>query len=46
MSPEPSEDDLRFVRQMGVEYVVLWTDGTKAGPDYYASRRALSSGPA
>lgn len=41
MSPEPSEDDLRFVRQMGVEYVVLWTDGTKAGPDYYASRRAL-----
>ncbi|MDQ3702405.1 MAG: mannonate dehydratase [Chloroflexota bacterium] len=41
MSPEPTEDDLRFVRQMGLEYVVLWTDGTKAGPEYYASRRDL-----
>lgn len=41
MSPEPSEEDLAFVRQMGVEYVVLWTTGDKAGHDYYASRRRL-----
>ncbi len=41
MSPEPSEEELRFVRQMGIEYVTLWTDSTKAGYDYYASRRQL-----
>ncbi len=41
MSPEPSEEELRFVRQMGIEYVVLWTDATKAGYDYFASRRKL-----
>jgi mannonate dehydratase len=41
MSPEPSEEDLQFVRQMGVEYAVLWTDGRHAGYDYYASRREL-----
>ncbi len=41
MSPEPSEQDLEFVRQMGVEYVVLWTGGDKPSYDYYASRREL-----
>nr|MBC8231124.1 mannonate dehydratase [bacterium] len=41
MSPEPSEEDLQFVRQMGVEYVVLWTSGDKANYDYFASRREL-----
>jgi mannonate dehydratase len=41
MSPEPSEEDLQFVRQMGVEYVVLWTDAKHAGYDYYMSRREL-----
>jgi mannonate dehydratase len=41
MSPEPSEDDLRFVNQMGVEYVVLWTNASKAGYEYYASRKEL-----
>lgn len=41
MSPEPSEDDLHFVRQMGVEYVVLWTDAAKSSAEYYASRKAL-----
>ena len=41
MSPEPSQEDLDFARQLGVEYVVLWTDDTKAGYDYYASRREL-----
>ena len=41
VSPEPTAEDLAFIRQMGVDYVVLWTDGDKAGYDYYASRRAL-----
>jgi mannonate dehydratase len=41
MSPEPGDEDLQFARQMGIEYVVLWTDGSKAGYDYYASRREL-----
>ncbi len=38
---EPSEDDLKFIRQMGLEYVVLWTGGDKAGYEYYASRKQL-----
>ncbi len=40
-SPEPTEEDLQFIQQMGVEYVVLWTGGDKASYDYYASRRRL-----
>lgn len=41
MSAEPSADDLAFARQLGIEYVVLWTDGTHAGYEYYRSRREL-----
>ena len=41
MSPEPTEADLPFARQMGVEYVVLWTGGANANYDYFASRREL-----
>ena len=41
MSPEPSEEELQFAQQMGVEYVVLWTDGEHATYDYFASRRDL-----
>jgi mannonate dehydratase len=41
VTPEPTEEDLLFVRQMGVEHVVLWTNGQKAGYDYYASRKKL-----
>lgn len=41
MSPEPSDQDLSFVTQMGVEYAVLWTDARKSSYDYYASRRKL-----
>jgi mannonate dehydratase len=41
MSPEPREVDLQFVRQMGVEHAVLWTDATKSSAEYYASRKAL-----
>jgi mannonate dehydratase len=40
-SPEPSEDDLKFIQQLGIDYVVLWTDGTKASYEYYNSRRQL-----
>ena len=41
MSPEPREQDLQFVRQMGVEHVVLWTNAEKSSAEYYASRKAL-----
>lgn len=41
VSPEPSEDELQFIKQIGVDYVVLWTDATKSSYDYYASRRRL-----
>jgi mannonate dehydratase len=41
VTPEPSEDELGFVRRLGVEHVVLWTSGDKASYEYYASRRAL-----
>ena len=39
--PEPSEADLQFIQQLGVEYVVLWTGGDKASYAYYASRREV-----
>ncbi|HQE93898.1 MAG TPA: mannonate dehydratase [Anaerolineae bacterium] len=41
VTPEPTEDDLAFIQQMGVGYVVLWTDATKSSYEYYASRRQL-----
>ena len=41
MSAEPSEEDLAFTHQLGVEYVVLWTDGAHASYEYYSSRREL-----
>ena len=34
MSPEPREQDVAFIRQMGVEHVVLWTDATKSSAEY------------
>lgn len=40
-SPEPTDQELAFIKQMGVEHVVLWTGGDKASYEYYASRRAL-----
>jgi mannonate dehydratase len=40
-SPEPSEDDLKLYQQLGAEWVVLWTNETKASAQYYASRRKL-----
>lgn len=41
MSPEPRPEDLQFIRQMGVEHVVLWTDASKSSPEYYAERKAF-----
>ena len=41
VTPEPGPEELSFIRQMGVEYVALWTGGDKASYDYYASRRQL-----
>src|SRR5262245_13728207 len=41
MSPEATEDDLRWVKQMGVDYAVLWTDSSLSSYDYYSSRRKL-----
>ncbi len=40
MPPEPSDEEMAFVRQMGVEYAVTWVDPAKASPEYYRSRRA------
>ncbi|HET8632184.1 MAG TPA: mannonate dehydratase [Thermomicrobiales bacterium] len=40
IAPEPREEDVQFVRQMGVNHVVLWTDASKSGPAYYAERKA------
>jgi mannonate dehydratase len=40
-SPEPSPEDVQFIQQMGIDTVVLWTNGEKASYDYYASRKAL-----
>jgi mannonate dehydratase len=40
-NPEPSELDLQFIKQMGLEHVVLWTNGDKASYEYYHSRRQL-----
>ena len=39
MAVEPSEEDFQFVRQMGVEYAVVWADAAKASAEYYTERR-------
>ncbi len=39
--PEPTEEDLAFIKQLGVEWVVLWTNEKKSSYEYYASRRKL-----
>lgn len=40
-SVEPSENDIKFIQQMGIDQVVLWTDSKKASYEYYASRKEL-----
>jgi mannonate dehydratase len=39
--PEPTQDDIDFIRRIGVDYVVLWARSDKASHAYYASRKAL-----
>lgn len=39
--PEPTEDDISFIQQMGIDHVVLWTDARKSSFEYYNSRRQL-----
>ena len=41
ISPEPAAADVQLVRQMGIEYVVLWTDAKKSSAEYYAERKAF-----
>ena len=41
VTPEPTQEDLDFINQMGVDHVVLWTNSEKASYEYYASRRQL-----
>ena len=38
---EPFEEDITFIQQMGLDQVVLWTDGSKASAEYYASRKKI-----
>ncbi|MDY0099110.1 MAG: mannonate dehydratase [Bacteroidales bacterium] len=38
---EPTDNDISFIRQMGINQVVLWTDASKSGYEYYASRRSI-----
>lgn len=40
-SPEPTEENIKFIQQMGIDQVVLWTDSKKAGYEYFDSRRKL-----
>lgn len=40
-STEPGETEIKFIQQMGVDYVVLWTNASKASAEYYQSRREL-----
>ncbi|HEX2516308.1 MAG TPA: mannonate dehydratase [Chloroflexota bacterium] len=41
LRPEPEESDLRWLAQMGIGHVVMWTDASKSSAEYYASRKAL-----
>ncbi|RME54013.1 MAG: D-mannonate dehydratase [Caldilineae bacterium] len=36
VSPEADDEELAFVKQMGVDYAVCWTDGQHASYEYYA----------
>ena len=38
---EPTEEDIMFIQQMGLDQVVLWTDASKASAEYYASRKKI-----
>ena len=38
---EPSEEDITFIQQLGLDQVVLWTNGSNASAEYYASRKKI-----
>jgi len=38
---EPDQTAMQFIQQLGIDHVVLNTDGTKASYEYYHSRRQL-----
>jgi mannonate dehydratase len=38
---EPSEEDIAFIQQLGLDQVVLWTYGANASAEYYASRKKI-----
>ena len=38
---EPGEDDIKFIQQLGIDQVVLWTGAEKASHEYYSSRRKI-----
>ena len=37
--PDPTDEDLALIQQMGVDQVVLWVKGEKACYDYYVAQR-------
>lgn len=39
VSPEADDDELRFIVRLGVQDVVLWTDGDRAHADYFSKTR-------
>ena len=41
MSSEPSEEELKLVRQMGVSHAVTWVDPSRASAEYYRSRKEI-----
>jgi mannonate dehydratase len=38
---EPTTDDLRFVRQIGIQHIIMWTHNAEADSAYYTSQRKL-----
>ena len=37
-SPDPTEEELAFLSQMGIHDVVMWVDDEKACAEYYLKR--------
>jgi mannonate dehydratase len=38
---EPGEEDIKFIQQLGIDHVVLWTNAEKSSYEYYSSRRNI-----
>ena len=36
---DPTDDDLSFVKQLGIQHTIIWVDGSRASSAYYASQR-------